>query len=298
MIILKPGIDPFGGRGELDIAPPIGAWGEIKINEGETSSTDPNVMLYFQYSDRTISMIVSEDPLFIGAEWESVAKTKVWVFTGEGQKKIYAKFRDEDGLESSPKVAKIIVGTVSAGANNNTTVETVATPTFTPDAGTYEADQSVAISSATEGAIIYYTTDGEVPTELSAVYATAIAVAGDGTTLTIKAIAIKAGMVDSTVGSAAYTIDANKVSSPEFSVATGTYTADQTATGVPGSYWTASSPNGTYGGPNENCNMNGPWTSDLTMNGTYGTHDSTSATWLYTGEAPCNGSKYLLCICY
>ena len=40
----------------------------------------------------------------------------------------------------------------------------VATPTFSPDGGTYSSAQSVSISCATSGASIYYTMDGSTPT--------------------------------------------------------------------------------------------------------------------------------------
>ena len=62
----------------------------------------------------------------------------------------------------------------------------VATPTFSLEAGTYTETQNVEISCATEGANIYYTTDGTDPTEDSYLYISAIEI--DETT-TIKAIA-------------------------------------------------------------------------------------------------------------
>ncbi len=82
----------------------------------------------------------------------------------------------------------------------------VAAPTFSPPAGTYTADQSVTLSCATTGAAIHYTTDGSTPTAASPAYSTPIGVAGSGTTMTIKAFAVKAGMIDSAVASAAYSI--------------------------------------------------------------------------------------------
>jgi len=83
----------------------------------------------------------------------------------------------------------------------------VLTPTFNPAAGTYTADQVVSISTATAGATIYYTTDGETPTENSNLYTAPIAIAGDNTSVTIKAVAIKTGMNSSEIATAHYTID-------------------------------------------------------------------------------------------
>lgn len=77
----------------------------------------------------------------------------------------------------------------------------VATPTFSPAAGTYYAAQNVEISCATDGATIYYTTDGTTPTTESSVYSTPIAVS---TTTTIKAMGAKTGMTNSSVATANY----------------------------------------------------------------------------------------------
>ena len=82
-------------------------------------------------------------------------------------------------------------------------MQTVETPTFSPEHGTYTGTQTVTLSSKTEGATIYYTTDGTKPTTSSTEYTAPITVSS---TMTIKAIAVKNGMKDSAVASAAYTI--------------------------------------------------------------------------------------------
>ena len=81
-----------------------------------------------------------------------------------------------------------------------------ATPTFSPAAGTFTTAQSVTISDATAGAVIYYTTDGSTPTTSSSVYSNAIAVANSGVT-TINAIAVAPGDTTSAQASAVYTLD-------------------------------------------------------------------------------------------
>lgn len=78
----------------------------------------------------------------------------------------------------------------------------VATPIFTPAAGAVVAGTKVSISS-TEGATIYYTTDGTTPTALSTAYSAPIAIEK---AMTIKAIAVKEGLENSEVATAAYTI--------------------------------------------------------------------------------------------
>jgi LysM repeat protein len=98
----------------------------------------------------------------------------------------------------------LALGLVLVGCDNgSTTHETVATPTATPAAGTYATTQTVTLASATAGADIYYTTDGTTtPTASSTQYTAPFAVSM-GTTL--KAIAVKTGMTDSVVLTAAYT---------------------------------------------------------------------------------------------
>ena len=82
---------------------------------------------------------------------------------------------------------------------------TVANPTFSPGAGTYSSAQSVTIGTTTSGASIRYTTDGTNPTSSSGnVYSSPVNI---GSSLTLKAIAYKSGSTDSTVSSAAYTIN-------------------------------------------------------------------------------------------
>ena len=78
-----------------------------------------------------------------------------------------------------------------------------ATPTFSKPGSTYTSAQSVELSCATEGAAIYYTTDGiTTPTSESTLYEGSINV---NESMTIKAIAIK-NEIASDVASATYTI--------------------------------------------------------------------------------------------
>ncbi len=82
--------------------------------------------------------------------------------------------------------------------------KTVIKPTFSPEEGTFTEAQNVTISTTTEGATIYYTTDGSDPSTASSVYSTPVNITVTGTTL--KAIAVKDGMTDSRIASATYII--------------------------------------------------------------------------------------------
>lgn len=114
-----------------------------------------------------------------------------------------------------------------ASATYTINLPAVATPTFSPAAGTYATTQSVSISTTTSGATIYYTTNGSTPTTSSSVYSTPISVA---TTQTVKALAVKSGMANSSVASALYTISSGTVATPTFSPAAGTYASAQSVT--------------------------------------------------------------------
>ena len=78
------------------------------------------------------------------------------------------------------------------------------TPAFISRARAYETTQGVTIACATCGASIRYTSDGTGPTaEKGKLYSGPLAIAAAAT---VKAIAYKGGMDDSSVASAAYTI--------------------------------------------------------------------------------------------
>lgn len=79
----------------------------------------------------------------------------------------------------------------------------VAKPSISPAGGTYSSAQQVVMTSVTAGAALHYTLDGTTPTSASALYSGPIVIA---TSSTLKAIALKNGMVDSAASSATYTI--------------------------------------------------------------------------------------------
>jgi len=113
---------------------------------------------------------------------------------------------------------RIDVSTTGGGSG------TVATPTFSPAAGTYDTAQTVTIGDATSGATIHYTTDGSTPTASSTTYTSPITVS---VSETVKTIGVETGWTNSAVGSAAYTL---MVATPTFSPGAGTYSSAQTVT--------------------------------------------------------------------
>ena len=84
-----------------------------------------------------------------------------------------------------------------------------ATPTFSPTPGTYSTAQPVTLSDTTQGATIYYTTDGSTPTTSSTLYTGSIAYTAD---TTIQAIATATGYSQSAVASGTFRIAGPTVS--------------------------------------------------------------------------------------
>ena len=101
---------------------------------------------------------------------------------------------------------KILYWTYATQAT--TTNPTTAAPVFSPAAGTYSAPPSVTLTSATQGAAIYYTTNGTMPTTSSFVYTSPI-VPGTGTT-TIEAMAVASGATPSGIVTATYVVTDRK----------------------------------------------------------------------------------------
>ena len=114
-----------------------------------------------------------------------------------GSSKTYTVGNTGNATNGQVKITKIKV--VYAATGGTPTCEN---PSFSPVAGAVASGTNVSISSTTEGATIYYTTDGSTPTTSSAT-AQPIEIT---TATTIKAIAVKYGYDNSDVATAAYTI--------------------------------------------------------------------------------------------
>jgi hypothetical protein len=76
---------------------------------------------------------------------------------------------------------------------------TTATPTFSPAAGNQTSNSNITISTTTSGAAIYYTTDGTDPTTSSTQYSNPLANIWSLAGKTIKAIAVKSGLINSAI---------------------------------------------------------------------------------------------------
>ena len=90
----------------------------------------------------------------------------------------------------------------------------VGKPNINLPVGTYTNNQMVTLSSTTDGAVIYYTTDGSIPSEKSGIrYTSPFSVSGikgESVTTIIKAIAVKEKMQNSPVEEFVYVINLPK----------------------------------------------------------------------------------------
>lgn len=120
---------------------------------------------------------------------------------------------DANGVELTTSITI----TISAAEGSHT----VEAPIADPKAGTYTENQTVTLKSATEGAVIYYTTNGVEPSSTAGTKytgpITAAGMKGQSVEMNIKAIAVKDGMQDSAVMTYTYTINLS-AETPEIKV--------------------------------------------------------------------------------
>jgi hypothetical protein len=127
---------------------------------------------------------------------------------------------------------------------------TVATPTFSPGAGTYSGTQTITLLCSTPSSSIYFTTDGSTPTfpitGSTALYTGVITVSASET---IKAIGTASGFSNSAVGSAAYVISGGMVFN-FFISTTGSDSNSGTSTSSPWAITAINTKQSTYAGQN------------------------------------------------
>lgn len=169
---------------------------EIILKNNATMSSAKFVCTQWVAKEQTITMHYSTDG---GSSYTSTGVTSDnFTITNnllpEGTNAVKITFSSSDN--------QVGIASATIGLKASST-PIVATPTFTPAAGNYTEAQNVTISCETQGATIYYTTDGSTPTVASTPYSGPFDITS---TTTVKAIAIKNG-VSSDVATATYTIE-------------------------------------------------------------------------------------------
>ncbi|WP_301002435.1 fibronectin type III domain-containing protein [Capsulimonas corticalis] len=145
---------------------------------------------------------------------------------------------DSNGVSTTSNAAHVTVSSQSA----------VAIPVITPNGGTFTGLQNVTISDSTPSSVIFYTTDGSVPTTNSARYTAAFPLApvNGATTYVVHAVAYATGLLPSPMATAAFTINTATsaaapvaiISSPgDGAEAMGQVPINGTATGGAFGYW-------------------------------------------------------------
>jgi len=113
-------------------------------------------------------------------------------------------------------------------STTTTTTETAVKPAASPAGGNYSTAQTVTLTTATSGAKIYYTLDGNTPTTGSDEYSASIQITH---TAALKAIAVKSGINNSDVLTENYIITPpGQVVQPAASPEGGNYTTTQNIT--------------------------------------------------------------------
>ena len=173
----------------------------ISINSGAEYTNSKDVTLTLSAKDDPTEMLISENPNFSGASWETYATSKAFsLSSGDGTKTVYAKFRDKWYAETDAVSDTIVLDTTGP------------VTTATPKAGKYNSVQKITLSASDNpnGSgvdKIYYTIDGKTPTTSSSVYSTPIVLTKN---TTLKYFAVDKMGNKEAVKTAEYTINKAK----------------------------------------------------------------------------------------
>lgn len=186
--------------------------------------TQPNLTADIQKKNIAVSSIAINDKVYDGSEAATIVSiTLNWKAAGDD---VYAQipaatavFSDAStGYGKNVSVTGLELAGADAG-NYQLTTATVSTtgnillagmvaiPTVSPTEESILSGTNVTLTTTTNGATIYYTLDGSEPTGSSDIYNGSISVTGNpGAVVTVKAMAVKTGMVDSGTITKQYTI--------------------------------------------------------------------------------------------
>lgn len=169
----------------------------IKLSTSGISGTITKVVVNASTaSGVTASVDVKVGGAAFGGDAQSLSATATdYPFTGSAEGEIVVNVSKPSSATKALYVKSVeVTYTPAAG--------TVSAPKFSVESGMYFETQQVELSCSTEGADIFYTTDGSEPDEGATKYTAPIALSS---TTTLKAIAIK-GDKNSSIVSATYTI--------------------------------------------------------------------------------------------
>ena len=217
LIITKLYPDPSPSSDQFIIGESID-WHVTVKNQGDGPAESSNVGYYLGTSSTDLSDRIQSRSVGELNEGESDSVYESYIFTSDdiGQKYLICKADYKEDIDESIE-------------NNNNRVygpfnvifQKVATPTISPNSGTYSSLPTVTISCSTANAVIRYTTDDTTPDSGSTLYTTPFEVSGS---CTVRARAFKDEYTDSNIASATFIIDPIKVATPTISPNGGTFT--------------------------------------------------------------------------
>jgi hypothetical protein len=103
--------------GETTLVPNVvlvisaGATGSVVIEDGAMQWNSRTVRVSIVASENALLIQLSADPTFVGAAWGPVRTDLTWTFDSDGEKRLYVRFADANGLESAPVSDSILIDT-------------------------------------------------------------------------------------------------------------------------------------------------------------------------------------------
>ena len=176
--------------------------GNIIINETFDTEDDTDEKIANNFTDTHINVndVYYNAKVLQIVETNEVALKIVYLFAGK--EKITATYANQTAFDNA---IEAIENSNNGGGEDSHATEK---PVFSVTPGYVVGGTKVGISSATQGATIYYTNDGTTPTLESTEYENELTVGEDG--LTLKAIAVKLGLSTSKVSTGVYMVDTSK----------------------------------------------------------------------------------------
>ncbi|MDR9787921.1 MAG: S-layer homology domain-containing protein [Peptococcaceae bacterium MAG4] len=226
------------GNYSIDIVIPAGASGTLTVIAGEGSNVATKSLTVTETPPVDTEAPVWTDGSLIATDITQTTITLSWSGATDNVGVTgYKVYQDGTLLTETPvsgtsyEVTGLSAGTeytfkveaVDAAGNESTDgpsitvstkMEIVAKPSAWPLGGAVVKGTEVTLKTATAGATIYYTEDGSNPTPESKAYTSPITINGP---VTIKAIAVKAGMANSDIMTESYTI-AEPILEPEVTI--------------------------------------------------------------------------------
>lgn len=154
-------------------------------------------------AERQLELIVNGSPVATSAAFGtlSVAEADIYTFTFDVNTAGPVTIRIKNVGTTTTNRQTVIDNITWTAYSDGPVTPTVATPTFTPTSALYFAPVSVSLGTTTDGASIYYTTNGDDPTEASTLYVDPFTVSS---TTVVKARAYKDEMNASAIATATY----------------------------------------------------------------------------------------------